>query len=131
MTGCSSSTGTVSGKVYYKNAPLKGGHVAFVAADKRSSTAEIKEDGSYTIEKLAIGEATISVETKSLKPPDRSTPQYAPPPGMQPPGGYAPPDRTALAKRYVAIPDRYADAEKSGLKYTVVGGKQEHDIKLD
>ena len=41
------------------------------------------------------------------------------------------PDSAAAAKRYTKIPEKYADAETSGLKLTIKGGKQEHDIKLD
>jgi hypothetical protein len=32
--------------------------------------------------------------------------------------------------RYVAIPEEYADKERSGLTYEVKGGKQVHNIEL-
>lgn len=127
--GCGSSAGTVSGKVYYKGAALKGGNVTFVTASKQSQLAEIQEDGSYKVEKIPVGAVTICVETASLKPTNQRIPNYQPPPGME--GNYKPPDNAARAKRYTAIPERYEDLEQSGLKYTVTSGGQEHDIKLE
>ena len=133
--GCNASTGNISGKVYYKNTPLKGGTVTFVSSDKKASmVADIQEDGSYRIDKMPVGEALISVETSSFKPPISNIPSYAPPKGAQSPDGpaaYKPPDFAARAKRYVHIPERYADADKSGLKHMVKGGSQEQDIKLE
>jgi hypothetical protein len=133
VIGCGNQTGTVSGKVYYKGEALKGGNVTFVNAENKvSRLATIQEDGSYKVEKLPAGEATITVETRSLKPVARGNlPSYSPPPGKEPPGGYKPPDFAANAKRYMPIPDRYAKPETSNLKYTVKGGSQDHEIKLD
>ena len=128
-TSCGPSTGSISGKVYYKDAPLKGGNVTFVAADKKSYMAEIGEDGSYTIhEKMPAGDVKIAVETDSLKQ-QATLPRYSAPADNK--GDYKPPDSAAAAKRYVKIPEKYASAETSGLKYTVKGGKQEFDIKLE
>jgi hypothetical protein len=127
--GCgSSSTGTVSGKVTYKGAPLKGGTVTFVNK-QQSSLAEIQEDGSYKAEKVPTGDATISVETTSLKPPNQMAMKNRPPAGAQ--GGPKMPDYEARAKRYIQIPDKYSDAQQSGLKYTVKSGSQEFEIKLE
>lgn len=126
--GCGGSTGTVSGKVYYKNTLVKGGNVSFVSDQKKTSQlAEIQEDGSYKVEKMPVGEATITVDTSSFKPLPAAR-GMKPPPGVQAPGGY---DMEARTKRYVPIPERYTDPAKSGLKYTVKGGSQDHDLKLD
>jgi len=130
--GCGSSTGTVSGKVYYKDSPLKGGNVTFVNASKQvSRLATIEEDGTYKVEKLPVGEVTITVETQSLKPSGRVLPTYTSPAGKEGSGGYKPPDFAANAKRYQPIPDRYAKPETTPLKYTVKGGSQNFDLKLD
>jgi hypothetical protein len=115
--------------VYYKGTALKGGTVAFLGANNQSQTAEIQEDGSYKAEKVPTGQATICVETDSFKPPSAMARRYAPPPDA--PSEYKPPDFVARGKRYVRIPERYNDPDKSGLKLTVSGGSQEHDIKLE
>ena len=129
--GCGGgSTATISGKVYYKDAPLKGGRVTFVSKDKKVSRVDdIKEDGSYKIEKMPAGEARIAVDTSNLKPsPGMNRPP--PPKGAKVPPGYNPPTSEDKAKRYVEIPAQYADTDKSGLTYTVKGGSQPYDIKL-
>jgi hypothetical protein len=130
LLGCgSSSPGTVSGKVYLKDKPLKGGNVTFLTADKKvSQIAKIGEDGSYTIGSIPAGPVKIAVETKSLKQV-ASVPRNAPPPGQKAPNSSAA-DPKELMKRYVPIPDKYADAGESGLEYTVKSGKQDYDIKL-
>jgi hypothetical protein len=128
--GCGSSAGTVSGKVYYKNAPVKGGNITFVKPDKSvSKLSEIQEDGSYKLEKVPPGEMLISVDTSSFKAAaSMSKSRMAPPPGKDAPQGY---DFAAKAQRYTPIPERYSNPEQSGLKYTVKNGSQEHDIKLE
>jgi hypothetical protein len=129
VAGCGGSKGSITGKVYYKDAPLKGGTVTFVGSDKQSYLAEIQEDGSYSIENVPPGEAGITVETESLKPPNPYVLKNKPPEEME--NGYKPPDFAAQAKRFVPIPGRYSDPDQSGLKYSVKSGKEEHDIKLD
>jgi hypothetical protein len=129
VAGCGhSSKASVAGKVYYKDTPLKGGNVTFVAPDKQSYLAEIQEDGSYSIDKLPPGEMKIAVETASLRPPNAFVLKNKPPADTG--GAYHPPDYEARAKRFVQIPDLYSNPDQSGLSYTVKGGKQEHDIKL-
>lgn len=127
--GCGSPIGTVTGKIYYKNVPLKGGNVTFVSSDKtKSLISPIAEDGSYRIEKVPIGIVKVLVETNSLA--KKSTLRTStPPPGMKD-GNKAAIDPKEMARRYVAIPLNYSDVEKSGLEYTVQGGSQTHDIKL-
>ena len=131
--GCGNPTGTVSGKVYYQEKPLKGGNVTFVNTEQKvSRLAPIQEDGSYKVEKVPVGEVTITVETQSLKPAGRGNlPTYAPPAGKESPGGYKPPKLAENAKRYTPIPGGYATAETSKLKYKVESGSKDHDIKLD
>ena len=131
--GCGSSTGTISGKVSYKGAPLKGGYVTFYTKDKKvTRPGEIQEDGSYKIEKMPTGEALICVDTSTLKPPTQAhnIPTYSPPKGQQLPPRYKLSNNEEKAKRYVEIPSQYADPDKSKLTYTVKGGSQEYDIKL-
>jgi hypothetical protein len=133
--GCGSS-GTVSGKVTYKGQPLGGGNVVFYAEGKASQTSPISPDGSYSISKIPAGPVKISVETESVrphKPPPGGMSKMVPPkdaipPGVDPGGVYGP--KEATAKKYVKIPPQYADAQQSGLTYTVKSGSQTHDIDL-
>jgi hypothetical protein len=126
--GCGSAA-SVSGKVSYKGAPVKGGTVTFYNASNWTGTSPIGADGSYKIDKVPSGTVKITVETKSAKPNPMASrmpkpPKDAPvPPGSMYEGGGDP-------DRYVAIPDKYADKEQSGLTYDVKSGSQEHPIEL-
>jgi hypothetical protein len=128
--GCGGpSTGTVTGKVKYKDTYLKGGTVAFVNEEKKDTKqGGIAEDGTYTIEKIAAGNVKITVETETLRQQSRA-PVNAPPPGAG--GDFKPASNKDMSKRYVEIPKKYADLGSSGLIFTVKPGKQEHEIKLD
>lgn len=133
LAGCGGSQGTVSGKVLYLGKPLPAGNVTFIPEKGGALTAEIKEDGSYTISKVPIGPAKITVETQSVRPPAQGG--FAPP--MPPkdaiPSGVDPsklPGFQGQAKKYVQIPEPYSDPQKSGLSHTVESGKHEHTIEL-
>jgi hypothetical protein len=122
VAGCG-STGEVTGKVTYRGQALGSGVVAFHWPDA-TRTSAIDADGRYTIHQAPVGPARVTVETIPPPPaggkkgPQQSTVVVdgAPPP---PPGAY------------VAIPPRYKSPDESGLTYTVVRGRQTHDIPLD
>lgn len=123
-------TGTITGKVKFNGEYLKGGRVVFVSTEGNLGKAgEIGEDGSYTIEKVPVGPAKITVDTWYLRDADQYAGKNKPPPGKDPynkgPGGYE-----AKKNRFTAIPKEYGVAESSGLTYTVTKGKQEHPIEL-
>jgi hypothetical protein len=127
--GCGSQSATVSGKVSYNGKMLKGGNVTFVSTEgKPSASASIEENGTYTC-KAPTGKVRISVETSSLKPTMMGgAKKYSAPAGQTSP--YDTSGSTDASKRYVEIPDNYADPDKSGLTLEVKGGSQTHDIEL-
>jgi len=137
--GCGGGTGTVTGKVTYNGNPLKGGEVWYVSeASKQTLSAQIGEDGTYTVNQVPVGPAKIVVKTKQLL-----VQAYAGPPagrggagkGKEPKhtneGGYEKPSNEDAKRKFVAIPTRYEDAETSGLTYTVRRGSQNNDVKLE
>jgi hypothetical protein len=141
--GCGGgAAATVSGKVLYKGAPLKGGNVTFVSTEgKTSISAAIKEDGSYQLANVPVGAVKICVETESLrsqvtrsmsKGPGTSgvPPSYKAPPGASEQTGYKPPEPQDTSSRYVQIPPQYAKADTTDLTYTVKSGSQSHDVEL-
>jgi hypothetical protein len=129
LAGCGGSKGTVSGKVSYKDQPLKGGNVSIISKSGGVMSSPIEEDGSYKISKVPPGPATITVETKSLRPVSQKA---LPGPYAKAPKDALPPNLTSQgdAKRYVPIPEQYADPEKSGLSLDVKSGSQTHNIDL-
>jgi hypothetical protein len=130
LAGCGGSAlATVSGKVTYQGAALKGGKVIFVRSDgKPGATAYIGEDGVYTIDKVPAGKVTVCVETASLNPARFSRiPKNMNLPANAP---NRPPDTEKMAKRFVPIPAKYADPKTSNLTYNVESGQQKNDIDL-
>jgi hypothetical protein len=138
--GCGPREGHLSGQVLYKNKPVPGGFVTFRPADNRANTVSvpIDENGHYSAT-VPAGEAKVAVDNRNLEPQPRERPSTGLPPGIKLPPGFKAPTGPAAAPesapekasgRYVALPDKYYDADKSGLKVTVKGGAQDQNIEL-
>jgi hypothetical protein len=138
--GCS-SRGTVSGKVTLQTETetktVRGGTVIFMSADNKSlGTSAIAEDGSYSIAKVPRGTVKVGVETESARPvsgPPADVTVAKPPAGAPlPPGAASSPLYEGAGKtdRYVEIPEKYNNPEKSGITFEATGTNQTHDIKL-
>jgi len=136
MVGCGGGKGTVSGQVKLDGKPLKGGRVTFVSSPTQPGgigSTEINADGSYTVSSLPAGKYKISVDTAYMNPAGKGNlpTKYNAPGGQKSP--YAPssgPSPEELAKRFVMIPDHYADPDRSKLEYEVKSGNQTKDIEL-
>ncbi|HEY1191729.1 MAG TPA: hypothetical protein VGE74_29120 [Gemmata sp.] len=112
---------------------------------QQSYSAEIQEDGTYNVPVLSGGTYKVCVETASLKPTETKSSYGTGAPG---PKGAAPkidpkslpegyqPSSPALAsaatkaKRYTAIPEKYASATSTPLSYDFPGGQQTFDIEI-
>ncbi len=121
--GCGSPK--ISGKVTYKGEPLHMGLVVFTAADGWSGTAQINEDGSYSIANVPAGTAKVAVDSfgESANLPARGKVMRRPRDEHSPP----PPDSGPAG---VKIPAKYNKADTSGLTVEVTGGKQTYNIEL-
>jgi hypothetical protein len=133
VVGCGRSSGTVTGTVTYKGAPLKGGSVVFIpptGGEAATVSAQIGEDGTYTAEKVPVGDVKVTVDTSYLKPARTSAAphmQYSAPPGHENPNKSS----GNSGANYVPIPPKYADPAQTPLKCTVKSGSQKYDIPLD
>jgi Carboxypeptidase regulatory-like domain len=152
VVGCGSSNAKLTGKVTYKDTPLKGGTVTLVPVGSGVTFSTlINADGTYSFDQVRSGKYKVCVETESLKPAaaaqgptyggktsrfnDKSKIKNAPPPGAQVPEGYAMADPfnsgpSEASKRYVAIPPEYSAPGTTTLEVEVKGGSQQHDIPL-
>jgi hypothetical protein len=145
-TGCGTRKSKVSGRVLYKGAPLPGGQLLFRPADPKqnSVSAELDAEGNYEAV-LPVGAVKVSVDNRQFEPakdlsvglpanlPFSPEAQKAlkgkPDPVVPAPSGEnAPPGKPA--GKYIKIPSRYYDSEKSGLEFTVESGGMKHDIEL-
>jgi len=127
--GTSKTPARLSGKVTYKDAPVKGGTINLYPKEG-GYTIDINSDGTYDKAGLPSGDVDVTIETESIKP--RELPKYGggkggkdmtspPPPGA---GGGAP------KGEYVKIPEKYAKKETSGLKVTLQPGANTKDFPL-
>jgi hypothetical protein len=142
-TGCTKSLHEtqheeVSGKVFFKGKPLPGGRVTFAAIEGGfASTRPIDENGNYKIN-APIGDVLISVDNRMFLPRDAakkgkgkgSAQTKGPDHHPKRPDSQAAEAEPAKGRRYVPIPERYANCDTSGLTYTVKPGPQSHDIEL-
>lgn len=128
LLGCGGGggTGTVSGKVTYRDKPLPGGYITFVP-EKGSSVArgDIEKDGSYRVEKVPVGPVKIAVQ--ALEPPKYAAGNMSPAEVAK--MGKKAFQRAAPAPR-MKLPENFTDPEESGLTYTVKKGMQEYNIPL-
>ena len=151
LAGCAPGKGKVSGQVTYKGKAVPGGLVTFRPADGQhnSVTVPLDADGRFPAVELPAGEVLVSIDNRELEP--RPTFSGGVPPGVplspeaQAKLGKAKPAPPAPAAdgppqtgedvrrptgRYVPIPEKYYDAETSGLKITVKGGDQVENLEL-
>jgi hypothetical protein len=96
----------VSGTVTYKGQPLPGGEVVW-CTDKDGTSimrgGPIRQNGTFALDAPA-GPARVAIHNADVKKTD--------------------------ASRYVELPAKYIDIEKSGLKYEVTEGENK-DLKIE
>lgn len=134
LAGCSGN-GEVSGKVTYQGRPVPWGRITFLSdvGDHVVKSTAIT-DGRYTLADFPAGPAVISVETFPPAPapgaaPPRTGPVTAGATGIRPPEN-GNPFAAPSGDKYVWVPPQFANPDKSGLKYVVSAGKQDHPVDL-
>ncbi len=137
VAGCGPARSTVTGSVVTsagKIVPL--GTVNLVASDGSPHSAQIQEDGTYTIQNVPVGLAKIGVTSPNpTAPPPGERPRVDPVRPPRPDGGApketGPAYSEAAKKAWFAISDALADPLSSKLTVQVVSGTTKHDIKVD
>jgi hypothetical protein len=123
-----SNTAIIEGTITYKGTKLGGGNITYNPVSGAGAyQVAIGNDGTYMVTEVPPGDAVVTVETESVKRAAEK-PAYGGKGDMKmspAPKGYEPKVGT-----YVEIPAKYADKEKSGLKYTVQSGKQTKNWEL-
>lgn len=103
---------TVSGNVTLNGEPLDGGRVIFAHVEGPGAVADIKQDGTYTVE-AAVGQTAVCIDHRApSEPPEELA------------GGLL----GMLGKSLV--PEKYVDAKSSGLSLDVKSGKNEFNIDM-
>jgi hypothetical protein len=118
-------TAEVSGKVLFNGQPVPGGEVTFVAIKGGyASGGAIDENGNYKVT-VPVGEVKITVDNRKLQKA-RGAPKAGP--MLKNPDAPAP---SEMKGKYISLPTKYANADKTDLTYTVVLGSQTHEITLN
>jgi hypothetical protein len=149
--GCN-SRGSISGKVLYKGKPMPGGKVLFIHEKKGAFSALIHPDGTYSFTDIPTGQVKIAVASPRspsdeaddprfhlMKKPKeqaelmakikKSMPAEIDEEAMRDMMGIRKP-KPKSAPPTLVLPRDLGDPEKSGLRWTVEGGSQTHDIEL-
>jgi hypothetical protein len=124
--------GRVSGKVTYNGQPVTKGIVSFVprggpgAQSGQSATGEIGPDGSYTLTTFENGDGAVLGEHSVLIMAREEDPAIT---------GHGMPIPNAQGKLKIKpakslVPEKYATATNSPLRFTVQEGSNNNDIDL-
>jgi hypothetical protein len=118
-TGCSESTGTVTGTVTFNGEPLQAGKVTFFHPSKpgRNVMADIQPDGTYRILACPAGESKVTVQPL---PPKSGSSRGKP---------YVPGSRKATDKA-PPVPAKYNDPATTDIICRVTSGSQTFNIDL-
>jgi hypothetical protein len=132
LMGCKSQ-GTVHGTVTYGNQKIRVGRVSVVVSNAQPQSAIIKDDGTYEITGVPVGEGKVVVESREPVNPTMGgggkTIESMPPEMREKMGNPQKKYQDALAK-WIKIPDKYADQNKTPLNLEVKSGDNEFNINL-
>jgi hypothetical protein len=99
--------------------------IVFVQGPGAMAQAKVGEDGHYKVENVPLGEVKVGVNTNAAKG-DYMSQSIA--------RSYKGPDAKGKANvpmpKFIDVPERYANPEKSGIKTTVQPGANSYDIKV-
>ena len=125
ICGCGNSA-DVSGKISYQGRPVTYGSVIILTSNNSAFSAAIKPDGTYLVEDIPPGNASIAVISRnpalgrSAIHPPKTTPT-----GKQ----EAAPRETAVTG-WFPLPRNYEDPKSSGLTCNITKGQVIHDLEL-
>lgn len=125
LCGCGNSA-NVSGKISYQGRPITYGSVIFLRSDNSAFTAAIKPDGSYLVEGIPPGNASIAVISRN---PALGRSAVHPPKPNSAGKPEAALQETAV-QGWFPLPHNYEDAKSSGLTCDITKGQVIHDIEL-
>jgi hypothetical protein len=127
MAGCGGNDSTLTGQVTYQGQPVIFGAVIVHCADGIGRSSSIGPDGKYAVGNLPTGPVKITVESPELPDPAARRPR---PPRSEGPAETPPEYKPLDRSKWVRLPDKFADPDKSGLTTTLKRGTNRLDIPL-
>lgn len=118
VAGCQ-RRGDLSGTIQFQDKTIEVGTITVVGADGVPHTHPL-DNGKYAFKDLPMGRLKIAVGS-----PDPGTIKFIP--RLKSDAVPTQADRS----RWFAIPEKYADLQKSGLTFDLQSGENKFDIKLE
>lgn len=123
VAGCGPRAANLVGKVTYQGKPVVYGTVTVMAADGSIHQIGINPDGTYSIDRVPVGPATVSVSSPDPAPSARAK-QLGESDSRPRPGPPAVP-----AGAWFPLPAKFANPATSGLTLQVGSGSADLDLK--
>lgn len=120
LAGCGKGKGDLSGTVKHQNKLVQSGSVRVLGSDRIPRVTAIKEDGTYTITQIPVGNVQIAVNSPS-------------PMGMKelPPNKFGKTNMPPDNPNWFAIPPKYAEFDTSGITFAIRKGDNSFIIELE
>jgi hypothetical protein len=123
LSGCGGGTGTVKGKITVNGKPLPNGQITFLSqVGNRDPFSAAIVDGEYTTSEIPVGKARIII----IPAVDTGDPGGTVKGG----GDVDPVARSSKKAGYFDVPERYQNAETSGLEIMIKKGPNEFSRDL-
>lgn len=117
-SGCGAKSGELTGRVTFQGKNLQQGTVLVASSSGSVHSGLIQSDGTYTIPGIPVGPAKIAVncpDPRDVKVIPRKKEEKVP---------------AADVSKWISIPEKYADPEKSGLSINIRPGTNTFPIDL-
>jgi hypothetical protein len=134
LTGCSDlPRGRVHGTVKYRGKPLTDTTLIFIAADNQTHPVNLKADGSYEVNGVALGPVKVSVQQSLPRVQPKAEPSRfsnASKGVVDEKAGWTPPPQTESKSSGPRLLDMYTNPDSSGLVFELKEADQEWSVDL-
>jgi hypothetical protein len=124
IVGCDHSA-NVSGRITYQGRPVTYGSVVFRCSDDSARSAAIKPDGTYAVENVSQGNASIAVISRN---PALGRSAWRPLKAAS--VGKQAATQDSAVKSWFPLPSTYEDPRTSGLSCEISTRRVAHDVEL-
>jgi len=130
LSGCGSSTATLSGKVTYRGRPVTSGSVVVLHADGTAKSVVIRPDGSYSVAGVERGHVRVGV----ISPDPAHARSVLTVEANRARAGHKRTHAVAYRPKtsgWFPLPRALSDPQSSGLECDVGGSSMEYDINAN
>jgi hypothetical protein len=131
LLGCGKGKGTVKGTIKKGDQPISIGRIVFLVGNENQS-GSIK-DGTYEVVGVPVGEAKVVIDSRKPSKPtemDRGMLEKVPKELRQQKEDQMKNYEEGL-KKWVKVPAKYADQNKTPLNFDVKRGDNEFNVKIE